>query len=856
MKEKRITAHFFSCVVLTVAALLTAVSSFAQNEEPVSPIQISPALDSVFELGSEFSFVWAEYPSAVDYDLFVYSIDSGEIVFRVFRVDSTRCVAGECSIPFDGTSIFTPGAFDWRVAASLPEGRTAYSRSGFEVSSIAPSVPVPLLPVGNEVFNQTDEVVLTWEGTPSADSYALYLYNKSIGQIEFNLSVFPSSDCEDTQCALTLPADATANFGNYSWRVASRNAFGVRSDYVSAEFAVNPVTPSEPVPIGPVQSLGLEEGENLSITWEQVEDIESYDLLVWSRDTSNIEYRNTNIVSASSCQFGVCTHLVSSALLPSLTGEYVWRVASKNGQARSSFSYTSFTLQPSSTPNIVYLMADDLGYADLNATDMPRSFALAQAYGLELPFFTYQNCAPTRTALMTGNRAARLSITGVDPPPSYAGIPVEQVMISERLQAAGYQTGAFGKWHLGLDLDQSPLFNGFDEFVGFSHGWINYYGTSPDGLPYPDGTLGHDHHGSHDFQRFGAPSDEEEYSTFVFRDAAIDFINRSSANPEPYYVYVPFNAPHTPFSAPKEYVTPLQERFDVTKGQFNLLYEYAGGVLGKPAGLKQPDGSDYSASLHYKLDLMLYFAAVRALDDAVADILEAVIANGDIDNTFFMFASDNGASPTRGGYGSNAPFSEGKGSFLNGGHRVANFAIFPKQYGIDTSPVANVWVGDLYETFAQIADLGPSTSLISGLDSTGLLPVWLDNQTLPPRKNGSGISGTHFVMHEAKTYDSRRDEVITYEWAVIDGDFKYVRAGTISTEGELLTTEEFLFDFITDVSESTNLISDPNWNQLVDNMRDIYNAEGGDSMVLGWHTTDKAAVWADFVPEEWGFPTN
>ena len=180
------------------------------------------------------------------------------------------------------------------------------------------------------------------------------------------------------------------------------------------------------------------------------------------------------------------------------------------------YSHTKLTLKPNLPPNIVYLMADDLGFGDLNPTDMPRSYALAQEHGIQLPFFTYQNCAPTRTALMTGNRPSRLDITGVDPPPSYRGIPVEQVLVSERLQAAGYKTGIFGKWHLGLDLDQSPLFNGFNEFVGFTHGWINYYGSSPDGFPYPDGTIGHDHHGSHDFQRLGSPSYEAEYSTFGF----------------------------------------------------------------------------------------------------------------------------------------------------------------------------------------------------------------------------------------------------------------------------------------------------------------------------------------------------
>lgn len=854
MNQKRVFSQSMSCAVLAIFLILVTRGSLAQSEDIASPVQLSPALDATFEVGSVLNFVWAEYPNAIDYDMFVYSLDNREIVHRESNVDLSECVNGECAISVVSTTNIVAGKFDWRIAARTPQGRTSFSRLGFEITNMGPSVPVLVSPSNNMVFNRTDEVVLSWEVSPDAESYSLDVYNKSIGQTEFRLSLFPADDCLLTQCSLSLPADATANFGNHIWRVAARNELGVKSSYAGAEFAVHPVTPAEPSPIAPLESIVLGDYDDLSISWEHVEGVEAYDLLLWSRETANIDYRQRKIDPVSSCISGVCEHNVPRTSLPSLTGDYVWRVASKSGQARSSFSHTQFSLKSRSAPNIVYLMADDLGYADLNATDMPRSYALAQAIGIELPFFTYQNCAPTRTALMTGNRASRLNITGVDPPPSYRGVPVEQVMISERLQAAGYQTGVFGKWHLGLELNQSPLFNGFDEFVGFSHGWINYYGMAPDGMPYPDGTLGHDHHSAHDFQRSGAPSYEAEYSTFIFRDAAIDFINRSSENPSPYFLYVPFNAPHGPFSAPKEYVLPLQERFDVTDGQMNLLYEYAKGVLGKPVGLKQPDGSDYSFSLHRKLDLLLYFAAVRALDDAVADILEAVIAIGDIDNTFFMFASDNGASPSRGGFGSNAPFSKGKGSFFNGGHRVANFAVFPKKYGIEGPLMPNVWVGDLYETFAQIAKLPPPTNSISGLDSTGLLPAWLGNQAFPPRESGSNVSGTHFVLHEAKRYDSRFDDEIIYEWAAIDGNFKYVRAGTISTQNELLTSEEYLFDFVSDVPEINNLIGLPGMSQITEKMRNTFYEEGGDDMILGWHTTDKSANWSNFVPEEWGFP--
>ena len=81
-----------------------------------------------------------------------------------------------------------------------------------------------------------------------------------------------------------------------------------------------------------------------------------------------------------------------------------------------------------------------------------------------------------------------------------------------------------------------------------------------------------------------------------------------------------------------------------------------------------------------------------------------------------------------------------------------------------------------------------------------------------------------------------------------------MRTGTLSLDGVILTTEEFLFDLVSDVSESNNMISEDSSTTLVTSMREIYEAEGGDPMIIGWHTTDKSADWTNAVPEEWGFP--
>ena len=838
-------------VMLFLLANITFSSLVAEASDP--PLQIFPEAEIIVPLGSTDDFSWEELPDAIDYDLFVYSYKERAIVFRDRRIDPSHCAEKVCQTDAVQTQALEAGRYSWRISARTIDGRTAFSRVEFTVMGQLPSIPVLVSPSANSEFTPSEQLSLTWERDPDSLGYKLYVYNLSSREIVYKIAGYSALDCAVEMCNVELPLGVISEYGSYSWRVSAFNGSG-QSDYSRSEFVVLPTLLQQPEPVSPVGSTRVEDGEDIVFTWQASEGANSYDLMVWSQDTESVIYRQTNIVGTTACEETFCEHILSETTLSLPNGDYVWHVSAIAGAKRSSFSQVQWSVEPGNPPNIVYLMADDLGFADLNPTDMPSSYAIAQQYGVTLPFFTYQNCAPTRTALMTGNRSASMGVTGVDPPPSYAGLPVDQVLISEILQDAGYRTGIFGKWHLGLDYSQSPLFNGFDEFVGFTHGWINSYGPSPDGEAYPDGTIGHGHHGSHDFQRFGVPSYESEYSTFVFRDAAIEFINSATVDDSPYFLYVPFNAPHGPYSAPREFVEPLKERFGVTKGQMNLLYEYADEVLGKPKGLAQPDGSPYSFALNKKLDLMLYYASVRALDEAVADILNSIIENGDLNNTFFMFASDNGATLSRGGFGSNAPFSEGKGSFLNGGHRVANFAIFPEQYGIQGPLETNVWVGDLYATFSQIAGLDSSINLASGIDSTGLLPALINNIALPIRVNGTFEGGTHFVVHEAKGYDSRRDDTVTYEWSVIDGSYKYVRAGEMSIEGEFLTLQEFLYDFNSDIAESANLVSNAAASSRLNAMRSIYMQEGGDAMIQGWHTTDKSADWSNGIPEEWGFP--
>lgn len=262
-------------------------------------------------------------------------------------------------------------------------------------------------------------------------------------------------------------------------------------------------------------------------------------------------------------------------------------------------------------PNIIVMLADDLGYADLGcqgtkdiATPNIDSIA-ANGVRFTSGYVSAPMCSPSRSGLATGRYQQRYGHefnpgpTGQD---KNFGLPVTQPTLAERLQKAGYVTGAVGKWHLGKTDDRKPQSRGFTEYAQWD-------GDPPD--PKPEG--------------WSAQSIE----TRVYGEEAAKFIGRHKR--EPFFLYVAFGAPHAPLWAEPKRVA----RF-----------------------------------AHIKDEARRMFAAVMSeLDDAVGGVLQAVRKNGLENNTLIFFLSDNGAS--NGANGSlNTPLSGYKMDFLEGGIRV------------------------------------------------------------------------------------------------------------------------------------------------------------------------------------------
>ena len=269
-------------------------------------------------------------------------------------------------------------------------------------------------------------------------------------------------------------------------------------------------------------------------------------------------------------------------------------------------------------PNIVFMLADDLGWNDVgyhgSEIRTPYIDSLVRQ-GLELDrYYTFPLCSPTRAAFLTGRSPIRLGILGPIGP--RGGMPLDEHLLPETLGAEGYQTVLAGKWHLGLErVSWHPYRRGFDQTYGHLGPAVDYFT--------------HIWGGGLDWHRDGDVLREDGYSTDLIATEAVRRIQGRDQS-RPMFLYVAFNAPHTPLQAPAKYIEP-----------------YAGidGELRRT-----------------------YAAMVSAMDAGVGRILEALDDEGISDDTIVVWASDNGGGRNVGA--SNLPLRGSKGNAFEGGIRV------------------------------------------------------------------------------------------------------------------------------------------------------------------------------------------
>src|SRR4051812_22749758 len=288
-------------------------------------------------------------------------------------------------------------------------------------------------------------------------------------------------------------------------------------------------------------------------------------------------------------------------------------------------SFAERNLAEPSKPDIVFILADDLGYNDVGFTGgkqikTPNLDQLAAAGTVLKQFYVQPVCTPTRAALMTGRYPMRYGLqVGVIIPTADYGLPLEEQMLPTALRVASYSTNILGKWHLGsFDNAYWPTARGFDHHYGQLFGAIDYF------THIRDGKL--------DWHRDGQLLKEEGYTTHLLAAEAVRVIH-SQPKEKPLFLYLPFNAVHGPFGAPEKYKEPYRG----LKGQRRT---YAG--------------------------------MVAAMDEAVGKVVQAIEETGRRKNTLFIFSSDNGG-PAPGRITDNGIFRAGKGTLYEGGVRVCAF---------------------------------------------------------------------------------------------------------------------------------------------------------------------------------------
>lgn len=332
-------------------------------------------------------------------------------------------------------------------------------------------------------------------------------------------------------------------------------------------------------------------------------------------------------------------------------------------------------------PNIIYILADDLGWMDVgfHGSDIktPNLDKLA-AEGARLErHYTAPMCTPTRAALMTGRYPMRYGLQiGVIPGAGTYSLAQDEFLLPQMLKDAGYKTYMSGKWHLGHAKKEFwPNHRGFDSFYGATVGEIDHFK--------------HSSHGVDDWYRNDTAIKEEGFDNTLFGAEAVRLVNAHDAK-DPFFLYLAFTAPHTPFQAPQEYLD------------------------------RYPSITDANRKA--------YAAMISVIDDEVGKLVSALENRGMRDNTLIVFSSDNGGVRSSLFSGdtkvtgdlpaSNGPYRDGKGTLYEGGTRVVALANWPKHIksGIVDQPIH---VTDWFPTFARLA--GASTEKSKPLDG---MDVW------------------------------------------------------------------------------------------------------------------------------------
>ncbi len=331
-------------------------------------------------------------------------------------------------------------------------------------------------------------------------------------------------------------------------------------------------------------------------------------------------------------------------------------------------------------PNILMILVDDLGYGDLSsygAKDMQTpSIDKLIASGMRLDNF-YANCpvcSPTRASLLTGRYPDLVGVPGVirtHLTNNWGYLAPQAVLLPELLNRVGYHTAIVGKWHLGLQSPNTPNERGFDHFHGFLGDMMDDY-------------YNHRRHGNNYMRLNNKEIDPKGHATDLFTQWAVDYIKSRSNKAQPFFLYLAYNAPHTPIQPPADWLQRIKSR--------------------------EKNISDKRAKL---------VALIEHLDDGIGRVITALKKSGQSNNTLVIFTSDNGGQLVVGA--SNGPLRAGKQDMYEGGIREPMCAVWPNRIKPNSRSSRVALTMDLFPTICEAA----GADIAHKIDGRSILPTLL-----------------------------------------------------------------------------------------------------------------------------------
>ncbi len=374
-----------------------------------------------------------------------------------------------------------------------------------------------------------------------------------------------------------------------------------------------------------------------------------------------------------------------------------------------------------SRPNVLVILVDDLGYGDLScygATDLesPHIDRLV-ASGMRFDRF-YANspvCSPTRAALLSGRFPDLVGVPGVirtEIRDNWGNLAEQAVLLPRVLKDAGYHTTLVGKWHLGLTSPNTPNERGFDHFHGFLGDMMDDY-------------YNHRRHGNNYMRLNDREIDPEGHATDLFTQWAIDYIRERKNESQPFFLYLAYNAPHTPIQPPAEWVERVKQReLGITDRRAKLV------------------------------------ALIEQLDAGIGKVIDALKQTGLADNTLVIFASDNGGQLGVGA--SNGSLRAGKGDMYEGGIRVPMCAVWPGRIEPRSRSDRVAVTMDIFPTVCEAA----GAKIGHKIDGVSLLPTLLGKAQPPDDRILFWVRREGGAQYGGRAY-----------YAARQGDFKLLQNG-------------------------------------------------------------------------------